>query len=77
MESDEALQVDEDQGIIRLSSLLKWYSSDFGETLDEVLQWVLHNVAHLKKKTALQSILDVKKYKVRYITYDWGSNSLD
>ncbi|XP_045104808.1 uncharacterized protein LOC123500167 isoform X2 [Portunus trituberculatus] len=77
LESDEALQVDEDQGIIRLSSLLKWYSSDFGETLDEVLQWVLQNVAYPKKKAALQSVVDVKKYKVRYITYDWGSNSLD
>lgn len=77
LESDEALQVDEDQGIIRLSSLLKWYSSDFGETLDEVLQWVLQNVAHPKKKAALQNVVGVKKYKVRYITYDWGSNSLD
>lgn len=77
LESDEALQVDEDQGIVRLSSLLKWYSSDFGETLDEVLQWVLQNVAHPKKKAALQNVVGVKKYKVRYITYDWGSNSLD
>ncbi|XP_063865444.1 uncharacterized protein LOC135103337 isoform X2 [Scylla paramamosain] len=77
LESDEALQVDEDQSIIRLSSLLKWYSSDFGESLDEVLQWVLQNAAHPKKKVALQSVINVKKYKVRYITYDWGSNSLD
>ena len=77
METDEALQVDEDQSIIHLSSLLKWYSSDFGVTLDDVLQWVLQNVVQPKKKAALQSVVDTKKYKVTYITYDWGSNSHD
>ncbi|MPC37015.1 hypothetical protein E2C01_030488 [Portunus trituberculatus] len=78
LESDEALQVDEDQGIIRLSSLLKWYSSDFGETLDEVLQWVLQNVAYPKKKAALQSVVDVKKYKdppTRRCLWDFASAS--
>ncbi|KAG0714129.1 hypothetical protein GWK47_014715 [Chionoecetes opilio] len=75
LETDEALLLDENQGVIHLSSLLKWYSSDFGDTVDDVVQWVLHNVVQPKKKATLQNILDTKKYKVRYIPYDWGSNS--
>lgn len=75
LETDEALQVDEEQGIIHLSSLLKWYSSDFGKTVDDVLQWVLQNVIHPEKKAALKRIVGTKQYKVRYIPYDWGSNS--
>lgn len=77
LETDEALQIEEDQGIIHLSSLLKWYSSDFGNTTDDVLRWVLKHVVHPEKKTALQGVMDKEKYKVKYIDYDWGSNSQD
>lgn len=62
---------------MHLSSLLKWYSSDFGDTTDDVLRWVLKNVAHPEKKAALQSVIDTQKYKVKYIVYDWASNSKD
>lgn len=77
LETDEALQIEEDRGIIHLSSLLKWYSSDFGDTTDDVLRWVLKNVVQPEKKAALQSVMDTEKYKVKYIVYDWGSNSQD
>lgn len=75
LETDEALKIDEDNGIIYLSSLLRWYASDFGDTTEDVLRWVLRNVAFPTKKEALEKVLESKKWKVRYITYNWSSNS--
>ncbi|XP_068237887.1 uncharacterized protein [Palaemon carinicauda] len=74
LETDEALKIDMENGVIHLSSLLRWYASDFGDSTEDILQWVLRNVTFADKKEELENILESKKWKVRYITYDWSSN---
>nr|XP_053631302.1 uncharacterized protein LOC128687761 [Cherax quadricarinatus] len=75
LETDEALWVDEEHSIVHLSSLLRWYSSDFGDNTEDVLMWVFRNVAVPKKKEALGKVINSKKYKVTYISYDWSTNA--
>ncbi|XP_071528383.1 uncharacterized protein [Panulirus ornatus] len=75
LETDEALQIDEDQAVVHLSSLLRWYSSDFGDTSEGVLQWVLQNVAFPEKKEALMKVINSRKWKLNYISYDWSTNA--
>ncbi|XP_063603013.1 uncharacterized protein LOC134778987 [Penaeus indicus] len=77
LETDEALKVEEDRGVVHLSSLLRWYSSDFGDTAEDILNWVHRNVAFPEKKEALQRVIESKKWKVQYIPYEWGTNEND
>ena len=74
LETDEALKVDVENSTIYLSSLLRWYASDFGDTMEGILRWVLCNVKFPEKKEELATVLDSGKWKVRYISYDWTSN---
>ncbi|XP_066964529.1 uncharacterized protein [Macrobrachium rosenbergii] len=74
LETDEALKIDVENGIVYLSSLLRWYASDFGDSAEDILRWVSRNVAFAEKKEGLEKILESKKWKVRYVTYDWASN---
>lgn len=77
LELDEALKVDEEAKIVHLSSLLKWYSSDFGNNAEEILRWVLENVTYEEKKEALRRLIDDGSWKIQYLPYDWGHNGSD
>lgn len=77
LETDEALIVEEDRGVVHLSSLLRWYASDFGDTTEDILNWVHRNAAFPEKKEALQRVIESKKWKVQNIPYEWGTNEND
>jgi len=77
LELDEALKVDEEAHVIHLSSLLKWYSSDFGDNAQEIVRWVLQNVTYEDKKAALGRLLEEGSWTVQYLPYDWGHNGSD
>ncbi|XP_042224719.1 uncharacterized protein LOC121868311 [Homarus americanus] len=77
LETDEGLQIDEARGVVQLSSLLRWYSSDFGNTTEDVLRWVHRNVTFPEKKEALERVMESNKWKVNYISYNWNSNASD
>lgn len=79
LEGDEALRVENDGGRsqIYLSSLLRWYSHDFGDNQEEVLKWTARNAGRGEKAKALQEALETGKWKVSYLPYDWGSNGMN
>lgn len=74
--------VDDDNYVVQLSSILKWYGEDFVETygVDEgyggrnrVERAVLNAVsAHVDPEVA--SFLRTAEYDVRYLEYDWSLN---
>lgn len=44
LESTDAVDVNTEDGIVLLSKLFQWYSSDFGETTNEKVKWIKKRV---------------------------------
>ncbi len=47
------------------------YFSDFGRETEDMLKWLQ---AHLPEGSEKKQLLGEKKYKIKYIPYDWGHN---
>ncbi|XP_068185195.1 uncharacterized protein zgc:152951 [Antennarius striatus] len=75
LENDDGCMVDSGKREVRLSQIFKWYKTDFGDTDEKVLKWVLEHMGDSPKKTSLQGILSAGKTKVSFLPYDWGTNS--
>lgn len=59
-----------------LSSIFKWYASDFGATKEERVQFILPHLTDEKTRQALQKCLDEgDPIQFRYLPYDWSINS--
>jgi len=75
LETEEGISVDAAKGQVHLSTLLKWYRSDFGSTDTQVLRWVLPHLAGEKKKQLEQLLERGGSVKIVYIPYDWTNNA--
>ncbi|KAL8573984.1 hypothetical protein ACOMHN_029431 [Nucella lapillus] len=75
LDDDESCTVDRDSKVVRLSMIFKWYRKDFGSSDQQVLEWVYAHMPEADKKKALRQLLSDKKFKVKYLKYDWTSNS--
>lgn len=75
LENDDACVVDSGKREVRLSQIFKWYKDDFGGTDEKLLKWVVEHMGDSPKKTSLQSVLSAGKTKVRFLPYDWSTNS--
>ncbi|XP_023325564.1 uncharacterized protein LOC111699192 [Eurytemora carolleeae] len=73
LESDDAVVVNTDTGIINLSQLFNWYSVDFGDSPRDILTWITERASG-EKKAQLSELLEKDNYKIVYLTYDWGNN---
>ncbi len=73
----KGMRYDEEENVVWLSSIFKWYAGDFtgGSTMvaffarGQVLGWVLPNLP-----LDLQDTLVQREPKVRYLDYDWSLN---
>ncbi|XP_043226984.1 uncharacterized protein LOC122384072 isoform X1 [Amphibalanus amphitrite] len=74
LETDDGIRLEPAKGVVHLSTLLKWYRSDFGEDDKEVLTWVLKHLTG-KKAEQLKQMLDSGNFKINYIPYDWTNNA--
>ena len=75
-ESNNNVLINEDKMEIELTMILKWYRSDFASSQSKLPEKL---VTYLRgdKKLQLQSMIDSKKpIKIKYFTYDWGTNSV-
>ncbi|XP_023697160.1 uncharacterized protein [Paramormyrops kingsleyae] len=77
LENDNSCMVDATKGEVKLSQIFKWYKMDFGDTDEELLNWILNHMRESPKKSSLQTVLAATKYKVSYMPYDWSTNSID
>ncbi|XP_048828467.1 uncharacterized protein zgc:152951 isoform X1 [Brienomyrus brachyistius] len=77
LENDNSCMVDATKGEVKLSQIFKWYKMDFGDTDEELLNWILNHMRESPKKSSLQTVLAATKYKVSYMPYNWSTNSID
>lgn len=76
-EQEEHVLLNEEKGEMSLSMLFKWYRTDFCSSLKQLPSAMLPFLRG-NKKQVLQRMLDSKKaIKVKYLTYDWGSASIN
>lgn len=69
LEHPRGVNVDGDK--VTLSSIFKWYRTDFGDTEEDVLEYIG------KHHPTVQSLVDAKRrVKVRY-DYDWALNAVN
>ncbi len=64
------LTIKEGKATIYLSSILKWFSDDFGKNQDEKLNFIIKFL----NKSEVDKIQSAKKVKVKYMDYDWSLN---
>jgi glutaredoxin len=70
------VRFDENTRELYLSSIFKWYASDFGATKEERVQFILPHLSDEKTRQALQKCLDKgEPIQFRYLPYDWSINS--
>ncbi|KAI1899554.1 hypothetical protein AGOR_G00062980 [Albula goreensis] len=77
LENDEGCRVDAVKGEVKLSQIFKWYKGDFGDTDEEMLNWILNHMSDSPKKSSLQTVMKGGSFKVSFMPYDWSSNSKD
>lgn len=75
LEGDDGCLVDMSKKTIKLSQILKWYSSDFGKNKEEVVDWVYKHLPDSEKKCQVGELLQGKNFKLTHMSYDWGINS--
>lgn len=59
---------------ICLSRLFDWFSNDFGNSLEDVLLFILPFCKGKQKDDLISLMSDVNKIKVSYQHYDWNLN---
>mmetsp|Transcript_20658 Transcript_20658/g.65373 ORF Transcript_20658/g.65373 Transcript_20658/m.65373 type:complete len:509 (+) Transcript_20658:251-1777(+) len=75
MEGEENLKIEEDKRTIHVNTFMKWYKEDFGTTGREVAAYC-SKYARGEKKEKLGRMLGTDgEIKLRYIKYDWTTNS--
>jgi len=58
---------------ITLPILFKWYSTDFGKNIHEILVWI-SNYLQEPKKQQLITLIQGKTAQIKYSTYNWDMN---
>jgi len=73
LENDEGVKIEEDCGTVYLSQLFNWYQVDFGNSKEEMLDWI---AGHLNQEKAecLQRVRNSGNLTIKYLHYDWGNN---
>ncbi|CAP22875.2 Protein CBG01762 [Caenorhabditis briggsae] len=76
LKGDKFLRVDMKKNVIHLGKTFKWFSDDFGGTIEKTLQWILDVIDTdvSDKKNNLQKLFFTGEYSVEYIPYDWSTN---
>lgn len=74
LENDDAVHIDIEESVIRLSMLFKWYHDDFGRDRDEMIKWIYDHMGNEDKKKMLAELIQSTYFTVKYIPYDWGHN---
>jgi len=65
------IAIDPDRGTLTLSKLFDWFRKDFGDTREEILEFV----ARYRPSDA--DLLRREKWSLRYFDYDWSLNDAE
>ncbi|NNC97603.1 MAG: DUF547 domain-containing protein [Gammaproteobacteria bacterium] len=67
---DGNFQIDENRGRVKLSSILKWFGEDFGETESELLETIQPYIS----EESAEMLNSTNTWKVSYLSYNWKLN---
>jgi len=59
---------------VQISQIFKWYSVDFGNNKNEIVQWIHNHLGEGEKKTQLHQLLEGGKFKLSHLPYNWDLN---
>ncbi|KAH7731084.1 Protein Y45F10A.7 d [Aphelenchoides avenae] len=74
--SDEYLRLDTKKGSISVSKIFKIYAEDFGETPEEVIEWIISTLQTGDLKNALKMLYDSGDFSLHFIPLDLTTNML-
>ncbi|TSM68917.1 hypothetical protein Baya_8384 [Bagarius yarrelli] len=77
LEADNGCIVDSIKREVKISQIFKWYKADFGDTDEQMLNWILNHMRDSHKKTCLKTLLSTGNVNVSYMAYDCATNSTD
>jgi len=72
-EADDNVMVDESSHSLTCNTIFKWYMNDFAPSIAQFPQALLKYLKGVKKET-LQKMIKKGNIKVKFYTYDWGSD---
>lgn len=76
---DATVKVEVASRVVRLSKIFEWYRIDFGNTDQEVLQWIRdHSSAHLQgqlDRLCTTGVESGRPTTIKYDPYDWSHNT--
>ncbi|KAK7108643.1 uncharacterized protein [Littorina saxatilis] len=75
VDGPDGCEIDMAKKIVHLSMIFKWYQEDFGNNDEQVVQWIRDHMQEGEKKNQLTELINGKKFKVKYLKYDWSVNS--
>ncbi|KAK7099824.1 hypothetical protein V1264_022873 [Littorina saxatilis] len=75
LDGPDGCDIDVGKNTILLSMIFKWYQEDFGGNDEATVLWVFQRLEDGEKKKKLRQLIDKKKYKVKYLKYDWSVNA--
>lgn len=73
LENDEGVKIEEDCCTVYLSQLFNWYQVDFGNSKEDMLDWIAGHL-NQEKAESLQRVRNTGNLTIKYIHYDWGNN---
>lgn len=67
----KGIVMDQDNNILFLSQIFKWYSSDFGDSMESVIKYIM---TFADAKTGDYALKKIAELKIKYLPYDWSLN---
>ncbi|KAA8499239.1 Glutaredoxin [Porphyridium purpureum] len=75
---DDNVRIDEAGGQLFLSRIFDWYSADFGKNDVQVARTLSQWLSEPRRKKLEEAMLQTKKkFRIRYMPYDWTSNTVN
>jgi hypothetical protein len=68
---DTWLQLNDTDGVVKVTPLYDWYAGDFKQFAGTVLQYVAEH------SPAVASLTETENVQIKFLDYDWSLNSLE
>jgi hypothetical protein len=72
--TDEFLRVDRNKHVIHVSKLFKIYAEDFGDTPEDIVEWIADILPDGETKKALIQVYYSGKYTLHFLSMDFDPN---
>lgn len=74
IDTDAFLRIDSKKQVIHLSKLFKIYSTDFGPSIEAILEWIIDAMRPGEKRDELLNLYYLGQFTVVYLPVDYSIN---